>query len=358
MKKYIIDTVNPKDFTAGSKARNDIEHILIKSDYEKLAILVGENKKKILREVCKIKKQLKNLFKSMENNSIAVFQYPWGTLSYGMARIIRVKTKKKHIKSVVIIHDLNSVRTGAKVTELYYRYFVREIKYLSQFDYIICHNECMRRYLIENGICKEKVFSLHIFDYLTNIVEKEIVSYDLEGAKIVNIAGNLSKDKTGYIYKLPDLEIKNYSIHLYGPFYEGEGTKQIIYKGKYPADELPKYLTEGFGLVWDGTDIDTCKGHFGEYLKINNPHKLSLYIACGIPVIVWKHAAVARFVENNEIGYCVETLEEINNLMENITDEKYQVLRKNVVEIQKKVKSGYYIQVALDKVEHDLKERL
>lgn len=53
--KYVIDTVNPKDFTAGSKARNDIESILTKNGYDKFTIVVGEKKKKILSETYRIK---------------------------------------------------------------------------------------------------------------------------------------------------------------------------------------------------------------------------------------------------------------------------------------------------------------
>ena len=33
-----------------------------------------------------------------------------------------------------------------------------------------------------------------------------------------------------------------------------------------------------------------------DYLRINNPHKTSLYLACGIPIITWNKAAIAQYV--------------------------------------------------------------
>ena len=61
-------------------------------------------------------------------------------------------------------------------------------------------------------------------------------------------------------------------------------------------------LFGSFGLVWDGMSSETCKGSFGEYLRINNPHKTSLYLASGIPVIIWSKAALAEFIEKNKCG--------------------------------------------------------
>ncbi|NRO11242.1 Beta-1,6-galactofuranosyltransferase WbbI [Lactobacillus helveticus] len=48
----------------------------------------------------------------------------------------------------------------------------------------------------------------------------------------------------------------------------------------------------------------------GNYLRYNDPHKLSLYLASGIPVIIWKKAAEAKFVEENKVGITVDSLED------------------------------------------------
>lgn len=354
MKKYIIDTVNPADFTAGSKARCDIDDILITKGYEKRAIVVGENKKQVFTEVPKIAKQIKQIVEKMEPNSLVLVQYPWGTLSYLFAKILRKQALKKNIKTILVIHDLNSIRTGSIITKAYYELYVKEIKYIDSFDRIICHNTMMKNYLVQSGIDENKVISLEIFDYL---LEKKEKLPEVECKKryaVVNIAGNLSKEKATYLYQLTELEKLNYSVNLYGPQYEGSKNDSIHYCGTLPASELPLHLSEGFGLVWDGNSIDTCSGHFGNYLKFNNPHKLSLYIASGIPVIVWKYAAIAEFVEKYQVGYCIESIHEINDIMQEMTAEKYLVLQRNVSGIQKRVCGGYYTQRAIDKAEKSL----
>ena len=56
------------------------------------------------------------------------------------------------------------------------------------------------------------------------------------------------------------------------------------YFGSFLPDELPAALEGGFGLVWDGDSAETCSGVFGEYLRYNNSHKASLYLASGFPL--------------------------------------------------------------------------
>ena len=76
--------------------------------------------------------------------------------------------------------------------------------------------------------------------------------------------------------------------HIYGPNYTPEKKcSRIVYQGEFSADELPAHLKGQFGLIWDGSSVNTCEGNFGEYLRYNNPHKISLYLACGLPVIIW-----------------------------------------------------------------------
>lgn len=71
-------------------------------------------------------------------------------------------------------------------------------------------------------------------------------------------------------------------------------------------------------------------GTFGQYLKLNNPHKTSLYLASGIPVIIWKEAALASFIVENNLGFAVDKLSEINEKLSQISDEQYKIMANNV----------------------------
>lgn len=118
----------------------------------------------------------------------------------------------------------------------------------------------------------------------------------------IAIAGNLSPEKCSYIYKFiennPELK-----INLYGVGYKGRSEySNAEYHGSFSPEELPSKLDSAYGLVWDGPEITSCSGDFGKYLRFNNPHKLSLYMAAGIPVVTWKQAAIADFVEKHQVG--------------------------------------------------------
>ena len=111
------------------------------------------------------------------------------------------------------------------------------------------------------------------------------------------IAGNLRRHKAEYVYRLPDSQ----KFNLYGVGYEKQNKNNICYHGSFDPDELPFVLEGSFGLVWDGDSAETCSGVYGQYLKVNNPHKCSLYLATGLPVIVWKESTVARIVKKQSL---------------------------------------------------------
>ena len=144
-------------------------------------------------------------------------------------------------------------------------------------------------------------------------------------------------------------QLEGVKVNLYGPNFD-EKMRQcsnIDYYGSFPVDEIPNQLNKGFGLVWDGESIDGCKGFSGQYLRYNNPHKMSLYIASGLPIVIWKEAAQARFVEENGIGICVGSLEEIGGTLSRMSENEYCGLIENVNKINNEVTTGKYAENAL-----------
>ena len=107
----------------------------------------------------------------------------------------------------------------------------------------------------------------------------------------------------------------------------------------------------GFGLVWDGSSIEKCDGNTGEYLKYNNPHKLSLYLVSGIPVVIWKEAAEAKFVEEYGLGITVNSLAELGEKFASLSEEEYFEMVKRVAVVSKHLKSGYYLTQAIKEIE-------
>ena len=102
-----------------------------------------------------------------------------------------------------------------------------------------------------------------------------------------------------------------------------------------------------FGLVWDGDSYSTCIGNYGEYLQYNNPHKVSLYVRCHLPLIIWEKAALASFVKEEGIGICINSLEELDDVLSMLSSSDYQKMKENVGRISSRLSEGYYFRQAL-----------
>ena len=345
--KVVFDTKKIHSIKSSSKARQDVSQILEKNGYVLNYIneLSSNSKLDFVKNINYCYKQLKDSLSKLDDKSTIIFQYPFDSLSYKFSQLIKKYARKKKIKTIVLIHDLNSLRTTSKVGKIYYSLLIKEIKFLNNFDYIIAHNKKMKDYLTSMGIADSKIIILGVFDYLVTLsTEKADNDY-----KTITIAGNLSKKKAEYTYKLSELNIKNYEYHLYGINYSGYETDKVKFNGSFDSTDLSKFDARGFGLVWDGSEYDCCSGGFGNYLRYNNPHKISLYLASGIPVIVWSKSALSSFVKDNRIGFAVDSLEELDDIFKVMKKREYNEYLKNVKNIQNKVTSGYFLEQALKK---------
>ena len=76
-------------------------------------------------------------------------------------------------------------------------------------------------------------------------------------------------------------------------------------------------------------------------------------MACDIPVIVWKKSALADYVEENKIGITIDSLDEIDTILNNMKKNDYLELLKNVKIISNKVTKGKNIIDALSTIEKE-----
>ena len=174
------------------------------------------------------------------------------------------------------------------------------------------------------------------------MIKHTVLSYDFSPKsksydKTVCFAGNLFKSTF-----LQKLAMEEHKIDVYGPNKLDNYPECIDYKGQFSPEELPNHLNQSFGLIWDGDSIETCEGHYGEYMKFNNPHKTSLYITTGLPILIWREAAMAQFVINNNIGIAIDSLIDLDKILDDVTIDEYRVMRKNVLELSKDLKNGNY----------------
>ena len=342
---------------AGGKARDDLNKIFLGCGIRELPIVAPQLERK---KASAIKKaffhiQIERIWMAavdkMSTGDILLLQFPLINHTLFFNSVVK-HARKKGIKLYAFIHDLELIRRFQAIKfspAMKWRMKREELDELNQFDGIVVHNKKMKVYLHDHmGIPNEKMVELEIFDYL--IPEPFQPLEEIGNYKTCVIAGNFHKNKSGYAHDLPT----NVEFELYGINFEKEYADNIHYHGAFPADELPFHLSGGFGLVWDGDGSDTCRGVYGEYLRYNNPHKTSLYLACGIPVIIWEEAALADFIVDNQLGFTVKSIDEIGEKFELLTEAKYREFKQNAVKISDSLRNGSHTINALKQFGLDL----
>lgn len=330
--------------SAGNKAKTDIEQIMSNMSFKNVGLKQTTYSNKILAFVITLFGVIKASF-CLRRGDILVLQYPLKKYYVFICNMAHLRGAKV----VTVIHDLGSFRRRKLTIE-------HEINRLNHSDYVIAHNEKMKKWLVEHG-SKSKLGTLEIFDYLSTSVAA--ISSKVEKPFRILYAGGLHPRKNAFLYEIGTYAGSSYRFNLYGAGFEfdkAKGKEHFTYMGFVKSDDLIATAQGDFGLVWDGPTISSCAGDWGEYLQYNNPHKTSLYIRCELPVIIWSEAALASFVSKHKIGICVDSLEELDVILSKLTLQQYAEMQKNVVEISRKLAKGNYFTSAVSKAIDALKD--
>jgi len=349
VKYYLKDSFlhNAHEKNAGSKARNDVEAILISEGYEGLELKVENWYKMNFFKAQQHKyRATKSVFDQLGTGDELVIQFPIIHHTFFISQLIK-QAQKRGAKFYLLIHDIETLRHAAG-SEVKFRHKVRnyfqEKKALMSVDGIIVHNDIMKKVLVEQGVPADKMVSLEIFDYLIPNFEGQAVP---QKDQPIIVAGNLNPAKSGYLYNLPEHPAYN----LYGVGYdESRALENTTYFGSFMPDDLPAALEGSFGLVWDGDSSETCQGSYGNYLRFNNSHKASLYLASGFPVVVWKESALAHFVLDKQCGLAVDSLHDLQKVLDGLTLQDYKELSEQARKVGVALRDGAYLKAALSKL--------
>ena len=349
MKYYLKDSFlhNAHEKNAGNKARNDVVAILISEGYKGLELKVENWYKMNFFKAQQHKyRATKSVFDQLGSGDELVIQFPIIHHTFFISHLIK-QAQKRGAKFYLLIHDVETLRyaAGSNVKWRHrLRNYFQEKKALMAVDGIIVHNDIMKNVLGGQGFPSDKMVSLEIFDYLIpDFQEKSLPQKD----QPIIVAGNLNPTKSGYLYDLPEQPAYN----LYGVGYdESRALKNTTYFGSFMPDDLPAALQGSFGLVWDGDSSETCQGSYGNYLRFNNSHKASLYLASGFPLVVWKESALAHFILEKSCGIAVTSLHDLEAVLQNLSEKEYADLSENARRIGKDLREGYYLRSALKKL--------
>lgn len=342
MKPYLLTELPTNVYNAGFKAKDDIRNALGDTVIP-LTIREYTGWRKLPALL-----QLLNRLNRIPRGGMLYIQCPaFSFFSRKLMPIVCRLLRRRELQVVLIIHDVNSLRRPDRASEM----FASEMELYSLAQCLIVHNDRMKAALQEShGIPADKMVTLDIFDYLCEEPAPEAGAEEAF-TRTVFVAGNLDPVKSAYIYRLGDLS-DTLTINLYGGSFDRESAADTLhYQGSFPPDELPQHLKGNFGLIWDGETVESCTGQIGEYLRINNPHKTSLYLAAGFPVIIWSQAALAPFITENGLGLAVDSLAELPAVFDGLTTEEYARMRENVRRVGTGLRTGEQIRRAVQKAE-------
>ncbi|USS88921.1 galactofuranosyltransferase [Fructilactobacillus cliffordii] len=338
MSRYVINMVRSDGTSGDNKPKADAEQILEKRlGFQ--AVHIRQYQHSRIDQNLFIKSRINKNLNPLHLNAddVVLVHYPIYTGAKFETALLNY-LKNRGTKTIVLIHDLDSLRFNWSI----FGDLKHEVEYLNGYDYVIAHNPKMVELLRENGLTTN-VVNLNIFDYLA---KASSTSNSSDDKNLVTFAGNLNKAKF-----LKDLQVrKPVTFDLYGNIDNPKLINQSLdYHGSVSPEVLATKMGHGFGLVWDGDSVDSVTGRVGNYLKYNDPYKISSYLSSGMPVIVWKQSAISDFVISNQIGIAVDQIDDLQQSLNHISNADFAKMANNAQAIGAKLRNGDYLYTAVNK---------
>lgn len=326
----MTNIIQAVDIGATFKARSDISIFSEQVGLKRLPIFRYDS---AFEESNAIHSRIDGITAGVKRGDVVYYQFP----TYNGARFedfFVEHMKVRGINIIALVHDIEFLRFPSHTT-------FDEINFLNQFDVVIVHNQCMSDILQKNGLTTNTV-NLDMFDYT---VGEKILKRETIEKKII-LAGSLDKA----------LYLKNWAYNIpiiaFGRQPEFTVSTQVDYRGELAPDVVAEKLPNGFGLAWD---TNTSVYENGEnYAKYNSPHKVSLYLASGLPVIVKKGTAIAGIVNAYHLGIAIESLDSIPEIVDKLTQQDLAYMVEQVDKFRKLLISGYFTKRAIINAEFQL----
>ena len=325
--------------SGGGRVRTDLEKIMTDMGFQNLGLQQSRHHNMVFDFFYTFTSVMKGVM-SLHRGDTLVIQYPMKKYY----EFVCDMAHRKGVKVVTVIHDLGCFRRKKLTVE-------REMERLAHSDALIVHNPTMHKWLKDHGYQGEMQI-IGLFDYLSPApITSKRQAPNAPGEYSIFFAGSLTTKHNEFIYMLPE-QLKGHKFYLYGAgFREDLAKEELVYRGFAADYELMENNLGDFGLSWYGESLTEGKGMIGEYMAYNNPHKILLYLRCNAPVIIGKTAALAPFIEENGIGICVDTLENLGDVLEKVTLEDYKRMQKNVKAMSDKIASGYFFRTAFTELQ-------
>ena len=254
---------------------------------------------------------------------IVVYQSPsWNGREYDQ-NFIR-KCKILNTKIITFIHDVPPLMFPSN-----YYLMPEYIEMYNQSDLVVVPSEQMKERLIQEGLTVQKIIIQGMWDHVHDYPLRQPAFQ-----KKLSFAGSVERFEhlSNWAYSTP--------LDIFSESNQENRNPRVFFKGWKTDPELLLALSEGgFGLVWGTSENPADEA---DYYRLNISHKVSTYLAAGIPVVVPSYLSNASFIREKGLGYVVDSLEEANRLVEETTAEAYQYMVENVYKVSYALKQGYF----------------
>lgn len=297
--------------------------------------------------------RLDGIFAGLKWHDVVIFQWE---PAINNARWIQ--SAFDHVKGfgarvVILVDDIASWRRPSNIPEDvkpedYDKYqdeleIAFEANFFAQADGIIAHSRAMIERLRKQVAIAGKTLTdaVSVWGPAHRTVHFEERRANGNG---IDYAGNINK--APFLKELPhEIPINVYGVQSDDKTLKGHENFTLF--KRMDAELVPHVLQGSFGLVWDSDTYPEMSGVMSDYERYNIPAKFSMYLSANEPVIIWKQAAWADFVVKNDLGYAIDSLDEIPDLLKNTDDERYAGIMGNVERIAPLVREGFFFKKAI-----------
>lgn len=277
--------------------------------------------------------RLDGIIASVSAEDIVILQLPtWNSLEFEQALVNKLKSYR-NVKIAIYLHDVVPLQFKSN-----YYLMAPYIELFNQVDCLIVPSENMKNRLIEEGLTIENMIIQQMWDHP--------IAYDLSKTTFkreIHFAG--SAEKFDFVKDWAgEIPLKVYSNPI------GEDlNEKTTYLGWHSDAALVSHLSEGgFGLVWtENPDIQ-------EYFALCNSYKLGTYLAAGIPVIVPRNLSNAQLINDHQLGFVVDSLDEADAIIAKISMEEYEVFKENVANFAFLLRTGQFTKKVLTDAIHQI----
>lgn len=271
-------TIEPWMPVGATKPKDDIAKIVVRQGWRELTIVRATQAT-----------DAANLTVGLTSSDLVVHQFP-SYLPLAFEENFQQAVQATGAKFIILIHDFEPLRLSERQDS------DREYALLKRADGLVVHTDEMAQALS----IPVPTFILGLFDYLTDSPIP-----DRKRSSDLIFAGTLTKAPWLKTFPLP--------IQVFGnlprKWSSDDVSPTLNLQDVLPQDTAPSELPDGIGIVWDSDRSQTT--HYQNYQQLNSPHKLSLYLAAELPVILPSISPFADFITHHQLGASLDDLSQL-----------------------------------------------